>query len=96
MNLEVLEEKEAVNHPQYYGGEENPFEPIKVIEHYNLNFSLGCAIKYILRAGIKDKTKKVEDLQKAAWYINREIERLEKNGNWWAKRKNRGCNYRHR
>lgn len=61
--------------PEHYGGDENPFEPIKIIEYYNLEFSLGNAIKYILRAGKKDQSKYVEDLQRAVQYLNFEIKR---------------------
>lgn len=60
--------------PSHYGGEENPYEPIKVIEHYNLGFHLGNAIKYILRAGKKGSY--LEDLKKAKWYLEREIDRI--------------------
>ena len=60
-----------VNHPPHYGGENNDFEPIKIIEHYGINFCLGNAIKYILRAGLKGN--KNEDLEKAIWYLKREI-----------------------
>lgn len=63
---------EAVNHPAHYGGETNPYEAIKVIEAHQLGFSLGNAVKYILRAGKKGDA--IEDLEKAAWYLNREIE----------------------
>lgn len=66
-----------VNHPAHYGGEENLYEAIKVIEAWELGFCLGNAVKYIARAGKKDPAKRIEDLQKAAWYINREIERLQ-------------------
>jgi len=66
---------ETINHPDHYGGENNPYEAIKVIEAWKLGFSLGNAVKYISRAG--KKGSRVEDLKKAAWYINREIERLE-------------------
>lgn len=65
--------REQVDHPQHYGGESNPFEVIKIIEEYDLNFCLGNVIKYTLRAGKKANT--IEDLQKAAWYINREIQK---------------------
>ena len=65
---------EAVNHPSHYGGESNPYEAIKVIEAHNLGFNLGNAVKYILRAGKKDSAK--EDLEKAVWYLKREIGRL--------------------
>jgi len=62
---------ESVNHPEYYSP--GTYEAINIIEHYGLGFSLGNAIKYILRAGIKDPSKYTEDLEKAIWYINREI-----------------------
>ena len=62
---------EAVNHPQHYGGADNPFEAIKVIEAWGLGFSLGNAVKYISRAG--KKGDRLEDLKKARWYLDREI-----------------------
>jgi len=64
--------KEHVNHPEHYGGENNPYEAIKVIEAWKLNFHLGNAVKYISRAGKKDNLK--QDLEKAIWYIKRYIE----------------------
>ena len=67
----------AIDHPDHYGGKENIYEAIKVIEAYNLNFSLGNVIKYVLRAG-KKNSDTVEDLKKARWYIERQIENLEK------------------
>lgn len=72
----VLSNDEAVNHPKHYGGDKNPFEAIKVIEHYNLNFNLGNVIKYVLRSGKKNST--IEDLEKAKWYISRELDKLKK------------------
>jgi hypothetical protein len=68
--------KEKINHPEYYGGIENQFEVIKIIEHYNLGFHLGNVLKYILRAGVKDQDTEIQDLEKARWYIERKIERL--------------------
>ena len=62
---------EAVNHPAHYGGADNPYEAIKVIEAWRLDFHLGNAVKYISRAGKKGSA--VEDLQKARWYIDRAI-----------------------
>ena len=44
---------EQVNHPQHYGGKDNPFEAIKVIEAWDLDFCLGNAVKYISRAAKK-------------------------------------------
>jgi hypothetical protein len=67
---------EQVNHPPHYGGNDNPYEAIKVIEAWNLGFCLGNAIKYISRAGKKDPDKTKQDLEKAKWYIEREIQKL--------------------
>lgn len=67
-----------VNHPNHYGGEENPYEAIKVIEAWDLDFLLGNSIKYISRAGKKNPEKEKEDLLKAIWYLNRRIENIEK------------------
>ncbi len=63
-----------VNHPAHYGDESDPTEPIKVIEAWGLGFCLGNAIKYIARAGKKKDEAALDDLQKAAWYLNRAIE----------------------
>lgn len=74
--------KEMVNHPDHY--HPGTYEAINVIEAWDLNFNLGSAIKYISRCGLKPdaelskKEKALEDLRKAAWYVNREIERLSK------------------
>jgi hypothetical protein len=70
--------KESINHPDHYGGD-NTYEAIKVIEAWNLDFSLGNTIKYISRAGKKDKAKEIEDLKKALWYLDRKIKTLEIN-----------------
>jgi iron-sulfur cluster repair protein YtfE (RIC family) len=70
-------EKESVNHPSHYGGKDNTYEAIKVIEAWDLDFCLGNVIKYLSRAG-KKSDKKVEDLEKALWYLSREIENLKK------------------
>lgn len=67
---------ETVNHPAHYGGVDNPYEAIKVIEAWGLGFCLGSALKYISRAGKKDPVRLVEDLEKARWYLDREIARL--------------------
>lgn len=64
---------ESVNNPEHYGGKENTYESIKVIEAWELNFHLGNVVKYISRAGKKDKTKLKEDLEKAKWYLDRFI-----------------------
>ena len=72
-------EKEQVNHPQQYGGQNNPYEAIKVIDAWDLGFSLGNTVKYISRAGKKGKDKELEDLRKALWYLQHHIETLEEN-----------------
>ena len=65
-----------MNHTEHYG-KNNPFEPIKIIDHYDLNFSLGNVIKYVLRAGKKDGESKLKDLTKAKDYLEHEIKKLE-------------------
>ena len=64
---------DPVNRPAHYCV--NGFEVIDIIEAYELNFPLGNAVKYILRAGKKDNYK--QDLEKAVWYLQREIANLE-------------------
>lgn len=66
---------DAVNHPEHYT--DGKIEVIDFIEDKKLNYHRGNAVKYICRAGKKDPAKEIEDLQKAVWYINREIQRLE-------------------
>jgi len=66
-----------VNHPSYYGGSENVYEVIKIIEALDLDFHTGNALKYIVRAGKKNPEKELEDLQKAVWYIERKIKLIE-------------------
>lgn len=67
---------EEINHPPHYGGEDNIYEAIKVIEAWNLGFNLGNTVKYISRAEHKGATLK--DLKKARWYLDREIANREK------------------
>lgn len=67
-----------VQHPIYYGGADDPYEAIKVIEAWNLGFHLGNTVKYISRSGKKDGNSATQDLKKALFYLNREIELLEK------------------
>lgn len=63
--------KELIDHPKHYGGKNNPYETIKVIEAWGLGFNLGNVVKYISRAGKKDFL--IQDLEKAKWYLEREI-----------------------
>jgi hypothetical protein len=67
---------ENVNNPKHYGGKDNPYEAIKVIEAWGLDFHLGNVTKYISRAGKKES--EVEDLKKALWYLQRKIDLIEK------------------
>lgn len=66
---------EMVNHPAHYNQHPSGVECIDIIEHMTHN--CGAAVKYVWRAGLKSPDP-IEDLLKAAWYINREIERLSK------------------
>lgn len=67
---------EAVNHPAHYGGEGNPYEHIKVVEAWGLNYALGSATKYICRAHKKGDV--IENLRKALFWVQHEVDRLEK------------------
>ena len=58
-----------VNHPKHYTAHPSGVECIEITEH--MGFNLGNAIKYIWRADLKENT--IEDLQKAKWYVEREI-----------------------
>lgn len=62
---------DSVNHPSHYTEHPSGVECIDIAEHFN--FNLGNALKYIWRSGKKGNP--LEDLEKAAWYIRREIER---------------------
>jgi hypothetical protein len=71
-----------VSHPKHYTSHPSGIEAIEITQHYN--FCIGNAIKYCWRAGLKgsdridQKSKHIEDLKKAIWYIQREISNLEK------------------
>jgi hypothetical protein len=73
-NGEVGTNPDKVDHPAHYGGD-TTYEAIKVIEAWDLNFNLGSALKYISRAGKKPGEDELDDLNKAKWYVAREIER---------------------
>jgi hypothetical protein len=76
----MAETKEMVNGPAHYGGADNPYEVIKVCEAWGLDYDayLFNVVKYVARAGKKDDTKELEDLKKAAFYLDRKIKNLEK------------------
>ena len=69
-----MTESDRVNHPTHYTSHPSGIEAIEITEQFN--FCIGNAIKYLWRAGLKGA--KLEDLEKARWYVNREIERITK------------------
>lgn len=73
-----MSEHDPINHPRHYTGHPSGIECIEITEH--MGFCIGNAIKYLWRAGLKGDD--IEDLRKAAWYIQREIgRRTEQEGN---------------
>jgi len=81
MTDDLLKEGGPVNHPRHYNQHPSGIECIDVVEH--MSFNIGNAIKYLWRAGLKDNAlnsskaafeKEIEDMHKAIWYIQREIE----------------------
>jgi hypothetical protein len=77
---------DPVNHPIHYNSHPSGVECIQITEH--MSFTIGNAVKYLWRADLKNG---VEDLRKAAWYIQREIERREARG---SKREPTGLEHR--
>ena len=78
--INLLQNKEMVNHPQHYGGESNVYEVVKVAEAWGLDKDayLFNVIKYVARAGKKDTDKELQDLKKSLWYLERRIQNLDK------------------
>lgn len=66
-------------HPKYYNT--GNYEVIDVIDDWQLDFSLGCVLKYVARAGRKDPDKAIDDLEKAKNYIDFEIKKIRKGMN---------------
>lgn len=75
-------QEDVVNHPKHYTSDPSGVECITITRHRT--FNVGNAIKYLWRAGLKsdsardDLEKQIEDLRKAAWYIEDEIGRLKR------------------
>ena len=67
---------DPINNPSHYAAGRK-YETIEVIDDWELGYRLGNSVKYISRAGRKDPAKTIEDLKKARWYLDREIEALE-------------------
>ena len=70
---------DSVNHPSHYTS--GKIEVIDFIDDQQLSYEKGNVIKYVCRAGKKDPAKEIEDLKKAAWYIQREIKNVENRNN---------------
>ena len=70
----MSETRDTVNHPAHYNSHPSGVECITVVEHFG--FNVGNAIKYLWRCGLKGD--EIEDLKKALWYVQREIEKREK------------------
>lgn len=68
----MSDQPDMVNHPPHYTSHPSGVECIDIVKHYP--FCLGAAVKYIWRCGLKAGADEIEDLQKAVWYLNQEIE----------------------
>lgn len=71
----TTKQDDVISHPSHYT---QGIECMDYIESHKLNYARGNVIKYVTRAGLKDVSKEVEDLEKARWYLDREIERVKK------------------
>jgi len=76
-------DNKTVNHPDYYGGEDNPYEVLKVCEAWGLDKDayLFNVVKYVARAGKKNLDKEIEDLNKAIKYLEFKIKKLNNDKN---------------
>ena len=74
--VKVIPNNDMVNHPSHYQG--NGYEVLDVIDDFKLNYSLGNAIKYILRAGKKDPNTYIQDIEKAIFMLQHEVNKLKK------------------
>jgi hypothetical protein len=70
-----MTQHDAVNHPSHYNSHPSGVECIEVTRH--MTFNVGNAIKYLWRAGLKDRNPSTQDLKKAVWYLEDEIKRIE-------------------
>lgn len=70
-----MSSEDVVNHPSHYTTHPSGVECIQIVEH--MPFNLGNAVKYVWRAGLKSADP-IRDLEKAKWYVQREIDRLSK------------------
>jgi hypothetical protein len=70
---------DPVHHPKHYTAHPSGVECIEITRH--MNFNLGNVVKYVWRSGLKDEAPSIQDLEKAAWYLNDEIERRKREEN---------------
>lgn len=68
-----IQNNNPVDHPKHYTSHPSGIECIEIVRY--MNFNLGNVVKYIWRAGIKDVEVELQDLEKAAWYLNDEIQK---------------------
>lgn len=69
------QDHDPVEHPKHYCSHPSGIECIEITRH--MNFNCGNVIKYLWRCGLKDSAPSIEDLRKAAWYLNDEINRVQ-------------------
>lgn len=75
---------DAIKHPAHYGGGDNPYEAIKVIDAWVCNFNTGNTYKYMARAGIKTdpdlpvEVKLLQDLGKGKWYLEHQLRGIQR------------------
>lgn len=74
MTIDEASMSDQVNHPRHYNSHPSGIECIDVVEH--MPFNIGNAVKYLWRCGLKGD--EIEDLKKARWYIEREIQKRTK------------------
>lgn len=74
----MSEPYEQIDHPPHYGGKDDPYEVIKVLEAWGMleSFCLSNVIKYVSRSS--KKGDRITDLKKAIWYLSFEVDRLER------------------
>jgi uncharacterized protein YjbI with pentapeptide repeats len=73
--IKTINDNDNINHPPHYTF--GKYEVLDVINDWKLDYNCGSAVKYIARAGKKDKNKEVEDLQKAIFFLQYEVKKLE-------------------
>ena len=67
---------DLINHPPHYTSHPSGVECIEIVEHFNC--CIGQAVQYLWRAGLKEGNDTIQDLSKARWFVDREIDRLKR------------------